>query len=125
MKKKYSSEIEAIIAADPDLQRFREIHDRELGPTETLVEQLLVAVDIYMRDSGYESLSRASGKVDWMSVDERLPSEDGYYWCYLAECPPQSYPQQSIRWRDGHWLTSWVVSHWRPLMPVPVTGVSR
>lgn len=125
MKTRYSSEIEAIIAADPDLQRFREVDDRELGPTETLVEQVLVAVDIYMRDSGYESLSRASGKVDWMSVDERLPSEDGYYWCYLVECARQCHPQQAIQWKDGSWMTSWVVSHWRPLMLAPVTGVSR
>lgn len=120
--------MEAIIAADPDLQRYREIDDRELGPTETLVEQLLIAMDIYMRDSGYVSLSHESphgGKVDWMSVADSLPSEDGFYWCYLAECPPQSYPQQAIRWKGGHWFTSWLVSHWRPLMPTPTTGVSR
>lgn len=52
MKKKYSAEMEAIIAADPDLRRFREIDDRDLSPAETCIEQILVAVEIYLRDSG-------------------------------------------------------------------------
>lgn len=31
--------MEAIIAADPDLQRYREIDDRNLSPSETMVER--------------------------------------------------------------------------------------
>jgi Protein of unknown function (DUF551) len=67
---------------------------------------------------------------EWRPV-EVLPEKDGFYWCYLSECPPQSYPQQAIRFTrayrnicagiddPAHWWTSWTVSHWMPLRTPP------
>lgn len=57
--------------------------------------------------------------MNWTSAKDDLPKKDGFYWCYLAECPPQSYPQQAIRYKEKRWWTSWVVSHWMELPEPP------
>lgn len=53
---------------------------------------------------------------EWQTV-ETAPEKDGWYWCY-QECPPQSYPQRAVQFKDHHWMTSWNVTHWM-LLPKP------
>jgi hypothetical protein len=57
----------------------------------------------------------------WIPVTERLPERKGYFWAYQPKCPPQSYPMQAVKFdpKDGHWYTSWTVTHWMELPPIP------
>lgn len=66
-----------------------------------------------LRDASLRSLDR-----EWVPVTEILPELDGFYWCYTI-CPPQSYAQQEVRFRDGKWWTSFEVTHWQPLPAAP------
>jgi len=73
--------------------------------------------------------------MEWMSVKNELPKKDGFYWCYLSECPPQTYPQKAIRFtragkhicadieEPSRWWTSWAVSHWMELPERPKNDI--
>lgn len=59
---------------------------------------------------------------DWISIDDRLPEEDGLY---LAYYPDQTYKQQIV------WFSSNInkfncyheyVTHWMPLPELPIRG---
>ena len=65
-------------------------------------------------------------QTGWISVKERPPEKDGFYWCWCPKVPPQSYPQRDVeymaeaaRYRADGWLTQWPPTHWMPLPAAP------
>lgn len=64
---------------DETLKKYQSIKDRNLGPAETLVEQCQLAVETYIRESGYE-LSKPMNSSDW-------PPESVMVW--VVPTPPE------------------------------------
>ena len=59
----------------------------------------------------------------WVSVEDRLPQNDGWYWCWVKNS--QDAVGQSLRYYEWHtetWQTSWTVTYW---MPPPQPSAAR
>ena len=62
--------------------------------------------------------------IKWIPVEERLPEEDGRYWC----CDDDG-GQEELKWKGGHWYGLLDpdpypiegITHWMPL-PIPPQG---
>ena len=84
-------------------------------------------------DKGYADCLAAS-KQEWISVDERLPEEDGWYNTYTNATGkskgviPQRLETATIRgnktrrWMHHARLSPWNVTHWMPLPEPPKEG---
>lgn len=83
--------------------------------------------DLMIQDLRRENAELRARVPQWISVEDRLPKEDGYYLCCvksslfpdrvyidILECDKGSF-------EEGHIYTD-TVTHWMPLPPEPLKG---
>jgi hypothetical protein len=72
--------------------------------------------------------SKESEAVDWISVDDQLPTESGRYWCYVEEITDLgrgyfqwncAYNQNGKLFTDKSLCNGERITHWRPLPEPP------
>ncbi len=55
--------------------------------------------------------------MEWISVEDRLPDEEGYYWCYI---PDQKYVNQTVlMYMSNYGFNNGNATHWMPLPEPP------
>jgi len=69
--------------------------------------------------------------VNWISVSDRLPDDEGDYWCAFND-PEFGWSQYALYFDGRSWLLEGpplsgdeandIVSHWMPWPPPPDTG---
>lgn len=72
--------------------------------------------------------SQQPGREEWISVDERLPTEGGRYWCYVEEITDLgrgyfqwncAFNQNGRLFTDKSLCNGERITHWRPLPEPP------
>ena len=83
--------------------------------------------DLIIQDLRRENAELRARVPKWISVDDRLPEEDGYYLCCIKSSlfPDRVYIDilecDKGSFEEGHIYTD-TVTHWMPLPPEPPKG---
>ena len=83
--------------------------------------------DLMIQDLRRENAELRARVPKWISVDDRLPEEDGYYLCCIKSSlfPDRIYIDilecDKGSFEEGHIYTD-TVTHWMPIPPEPPKG---
>lgn len=127
-----------IISLDGAQPSYQEIIGvLEVTKQRYIFDQTVVNIDEYLKwkqakDKIVEWLDESGqsqpGGEEWISVDDRLPTEGGRYWCYVEEITDLghgyfqwncAYNQNGRLFTDKSLCNGERITHWRPLPEAP------